>query len=65
MNAMRAVNYVILVVSAAVAVFGTLVIAGILVPKNFPEQFRVVIGVVILLYGVYHFVVSWYRQKER
>jgi len=65
MNAMRAVNYVILVVSAAVAVFGTLVIAGILVPKNFPEQFRVVIGAVITLYGVYHFVVSWFREKER
>ncbi len=65
MNAMRGLNYVILVVSAAVAVFGTLVIAGILVPRNFPEQFRVIIGAVITLYGIYHFVVSWYRQRER
>lgn len=65
MNAMRGVNYVILVVSAAVAVFGILVIVGIMVPKYFPGQFRVVIGVVITLYGVYHFVVSWFRQRER
>ena len=65
MNAMRGVRYLILVVSAAVAVFGVLVIAGILVPKYFPGQYRVVIGAVITLYGVYHFVVSWFRQTER
>lgn len=65
MNAMRGVRYVILVVSAAVAVFGVLVIAGILVPKYFPAQYRVLIGSVITLYGVYHFVVSWFRQTER
>jgi membrane protein implicated in regulation of membrane protease activity len=61
---MTVVHYVILVLSGAAIVVGVLVIAGVLVPQNFPEEFRVVIGVVIVLYGLYRFVVEYIRKSN-
>ncbi|MCK5571584.1 MAG: hypothetical protein KAJ12_02435 [Bacteroidetes bacterium] len=61
---MTIVHYVILVLSGGAMVVGVLVIAGVLVPRNLPEEFRVVIGVVIVLYGLYRFVVEHMRKSN-
>lgn len=63
MKTMDAIRYVILVLSAAATIFGVLVIAGVFVPAHgeFPDHFRYLIGAVIMLYGLYRFVISYYR----
>jgi hypothetical protein len=41
---------------------GVLVMAGFLVPRNFPEQYGVLMGVVIFLYGAYRFALTYFRK---
>ena len=61
---MNALRYVILAVSAAAAVVGIMIMGGWLVPRNFPEQYRVVVGAVVFLYGVYRFVIAYFRNPK-
>ncbi len=63
MNVISVLKYVGLAVSALAMVIGVLAMAGVLVPRYFPEQYRVVIGAVVFLYGAYRFVVLYYRNK--
>ena len=65
MNGMSVMRYTILIISAAVSVLGLLVMAGVLVPRGFPDQYRFLLGVVVTLYGVYRFVITYYRQSRR
>jgi len=60
----RILRLIVLVLASAAMVLGILVIAGVFVPVNFPEQFRSLVGVVIFLYGAYRFVVAFFRKKE-
>ena len=65
MNATDVFRYTILIVSAAAMALGVLIIAGVLVPRNFPEDFRVIMGIVVFLYGLYRFVIAYYRSSRR
>jgi hypothetical protein len=65
MNGMSVMRYTILVIAAAATVIGILVMSGLLVPRGMPEQFRFLIGLVVALYGIYRFVIAYYRKSER
>ena len=54
----------VLVLSTGAMLAGIAVMIGMLVPRNVPEQFRFMIGIVIFLYGAYRFVVGYYRRKD-
>jgi hypothetical protein len=56
---------VVLVISAAVMLVGVLVMVGMLVPRYFPDEYRVIVGAVVFLYGCYRFVLTYYRQRRR
>jgi putative Ca2+/H+ antiporter (TMEM165/GDT1 family) len=53
----------VLAVSAAVMVVGVLVMIGYLVPRYFPEDYRIIMGAVVFLYGAYRFTITYFRQK--
>lgn len=59
---MTLLRYVILAGSALVALFGVLVIAGVFVPRGLPRDYQIILGAVISLYGIYRFVVAYYRK---
>ncbi len=65
MNVSEVFKYTILVISAAAMLLGVLIIAGILVPRNFPDQYRVIMGIVVFLYGLYRFVIAYTRSPRR
>jgi len=58
--------YLILVLSAAAMVFGVLVMVGVLIPARgaFPDHMRIIIGAVIFLYGMYRFLIGYYRRRR-
>lgn len=60
---MRLIRYTVLAISLAAVVVGVLVIMGQLVPRNFPEQYRVIMGIVIVLYGVYRFLIAYFQRS--
>jgi len=64
-NGSLVIRYTILAISAAAMVLGVLVMAGQLVPVYLPSQFSVIFGAVIFLYGLYRFVVTYFRHRGR
>ena len=65
MNAMDVLKYTIMVISVAAMLLGVLIIAGVLVPRNLPDQYRVIMGIVVFLYGLYRFVIAYTRSPRR
>ena len=61
MNIASVLKYSMLTVSAAAMIVGALVMAGYLVPKYFPEEYRIIIGAVVFLYGAYRFSLTYVR----
>lgn len=63
---MDLMRYVLLALSGAAMVAGVLIIVGVLVPSRvtFPDHIRVILGVVIFLYGLYRFLISYYRRSR-
>lgn len=55
---------IILILSTGAMLAGISVMFGLLVPRNVPEEFRLLIGIVIFLYGAYRFVVGFFRKKD-
>lgn len=66
MDPMLIVRYVILALSACVTVFGVLVMIGVFVPANaaIPGEYRIIVGLVLVLYGIYRFVITFNRPTE-
>jgi len=64
MNVTPVFRYTILGVSAAAMVLGVMVMIGWLVPRNFPEQFQVIVGAVVFLYGAYRFAVAYFQKSK-
>lgn len=65
MDVPSVLRYSVLVVAAAAMVAGVLVMIGVLVPRYFPEDYRILMGVVVFLYGAYRFTVTYFRQSGR
>lgn len=62
MNHAVVFRYTILTVSGLAMAAGILIMAGILVPRNLPEQYGILIGIVVFLYGAYRFAVAYFRR---
>ena len=65
MDFQRILRWVVMILAAAVAVTGILVMAGVLASAAIAGQFRIVTGAVIFLYGVYRFTIAFFRRPER
>ena len=46
-------------------VLGVLFMFGVVGPANIPEQFRIIMGAVIFLYGAYRFTVAYFRRSQQ
>jgi hypothetical protein len=66
MDVMGIVRYVILALSAAAAIGGVLIMLGLLVPvqEALPEHYRIIIGAVVTLYGVYRFAMAYFKTSR-
>lgn len=65
MDVPSVLRFTVLVLAAAAMVVGVLVIAGVLVHRYLPEDYRILMGVVVFLYGAYRFTVTYFRQSAR
>ena len=57
-------RYTILVISSLAMGAGVLIMVGVLVPRNLPEQYGLLIGVVVFLYGAYRFAIAYFRRMQ-
>lgn len=58
-------RYTIFGLSIAVMVLGVLFTFGVIAPANVSEQFRIIMGTVIFLYGAYRFTVAYFRKSQQ
>ena len=65
MKISRVTELIAMVISAAVMLVGVLAMVGLLIPRYVPEQFRLLVALVVFLYGLYRFVLSYSRLKRR
>ncbi len=59
-------TYISYVVGAIALLFGIVVLSGVGF-ANVPQQIRIAFGVVLILWGIYRFVLAWsnYRQQQK
>ena len=53
------------VLSAFLCICGIIVATGLFMPPTMPQKFRIMFGVVMLLYGVYRFVHLRIKQQQK
>lgn len=63
MNYQVVFRYTILAISSLAMAVGVLIAVGVL-PISFPDQYRVLIGIVIFLYGGYRFAIAYFRRMS-
>jgi len=51
-------------ISAIFFVFGLVMLLGITIPTYIPKEFRITIGVVLLLWAIYRFVLTRMKARE-
>ncbi len=61
----RILDLVVMVLSAAMMLVGVLAMVGLLIPVYIPQEYRIIVGVVVFLYGLYRFVLSYFRLQRR
>ena len=55
----------VLVLSTGVMIAGLALALGFVRMKNLPDEFRLVAGIVVFLYGLYRFVLTFGRIRRR
>lgn len=45
--------------------FGVVVVSGIAIPDYVPKEFRLTIGIVLLLWGIYRFVLTKTKSNDQ
>ncbi|MCL5029160.1 MAG: hypothetical protein M1480_09090 [Bacteroidetes bacterium] len=61
MNIMKYFAYVIAVLFI---ILGIAILGGYFITENVPSQFRVMIGVVLVLYGAFRLVMTYSKKNE-
>ena len=50
--------------STTISLAGVLIIVGLLIPSYIPSNYRVLLGVVFVLYGIYRFVSLRFKKPD-
>lgn len=64
MTVTTGIRYVILVVCGGAMLAGIAIMAGWLVPRQFPGDYNVIFGAVIFLYGAYRFAIVFMQMQR-
>ena len=52
------------ITAGLVLIVGIIVLTGSLIPSSVPENYRVVLGIVMVVYGTYRIVMIWMKQRQ-
>jgi hypothetical protein len=64
MTLARFLRYFGYAASTALSTAGILIIAGLLIPSYIPSKFRVLLGIVLVLYGIFRFVSLRFKKPD-
>ena len=52
------------ITAGLVLIVGIIVLTGSLIPSSVPENYRVVLGIVMVIYGTYRIVMIWMKKRQ-
>ncbi len=52
------------ITAGLVLIVGIIILTGSLMPSSVPENYRVVLGIVMVVYGTYRVVMIWMKQRQ-
>jgi hypothetical protein len=52
------------ITAGLVLIVGIIILTGSLIPSSVPENYRVVLGIVMVVYGTYRIVMIWMKQRQ-
>jgi len=64
MTAAKFLRYFGYAAATVLSVLGLLIIAGLLIPSYVPSRFRVLLGIVLVLYGIFRFVSLRFKKPD-
>jgi hypothetical protein len=64
MNAQLIVRIVGIFTAGLVLLVGAVILAGAFMPAYIPEQYRWLLGVIMVIYGTYRIVMIWVKQRR-
>ena len=53
------------VTAGIVLLAGIAIIVGLVLPAYVPDNYRIIVGIVLFIYGVYRSVMLWIKQKSQ
>jgi len=65
MDASKILLYFGYLMSGLLSLSGIIVISGFLLPPHIPQKFRIMFGIVLLLYGIYRFITLRVKQQQK
>ncbi|MDE3056906.1 MAG: hypothetical protein KGJ59_02995 [Bacteroidota bacterium] len=65
MDAGKLLLYAGYVISVCIFLCGIMVVGGILLPLYIPQKFRIMFGVVLILYGIYRFITLRLKLRQK
>ncbi|MFI5251019.1 MAG: hypothetical protein ACHQQQ_01195 [Bacteroidota bacterium] len=64
MNATTILNIVGYTISVLLTTAGIAVLIGILMPSYIPDNIRIILGVMFILYGLFRGATTWMKQQQ-
>ncbi len=64
MDAGKVLTYLSYLVSAVFFLGGLFVIFGMFLPSYVPTQFRIMFGIVLMLWGIYRSVITYTKSRQ-
>ena len=52
-------------VAVLILFWGVIVLAGLFLPESIPPNFRIMLGIVLILYSIYRIVIIWTKKQAR
>jgi hypothetical protein len=63
-NATTILNLVGYAIAVLLACAGIAVLAGVLMPYYIPDNIRIILGVMFILYGLFRGATTWMKQQQ-
>jgi hypothetical protein len=64
MNPQLILNIVGGITASLILVVGGIILAGYIMPSYVPENYRTVLGIVMIIYGSYRLVMIWIKHRN-
>lgn len=61
---MKVMRYIAYFAAILFILFGIAILAGYFIKESVPEQFRIMAGIVLILYGAFRFVTTYFKKNQ-